>query len=147
MHDYELTVITRDEATAAVEQAIDSAGGRVTDRRTLGRKTFAYPINKETAGFYTTFRLQLEPTSIADLNRKFLLMDGLLRHLVVQLPIEKLSSDLDIDELQEAKDVKEKEETSKTSDAERGKLLDEQLSKLIGGDEGDSKESASTNKE
>jgi len=140
MKDYELTVITRDESTAPIEQAIEAAGGRITNRHALGRKSFAYPIQKETAGYYTAFRLQLKPKSVTELNRAFKLTDGLLRHLTVELLTHKLASNLDVDELKEAKDVATEQQRDTETDKERGKLLDKQLSKLIGNENTKDKE-------
>lgn len=139
MTDYELTVITRDESIANLEKLIETAGGQIQSSQAMGRKTLAYPIKKETAGYYTSMRLNIEPDNIQNLNKQFLLESNLLRHLLVIIPTHKLSSSLDVEEIQEAKDIKEndkaedKKETA--DDKQRSQALDKELNKIIGGDE------------
>ncbi|MCA9388569.1 30S ribosomal protein S6 [Candidatus Berkelbacteria bacterium] len=135
MTDYELTVITREESIADLEKLIEEAGGQIQSRQPMGRKTLAYSIKKETAGYYTSIRLNLDPAKIEALNKQFLLQANLLRHLLVVIPTHKLTSHLEVEEIKEAKEVNETDSKNVADDQERSKALDEQLSKLIGGDE------------
>ncbi len=136
--DYELTIITKEETVPAVEQAIHRAGGTINAQRSLGRRAFAYPIEKETAGFYTAYQLSLDPTAVAKLDKEFRLMQELLRHLLVSLPIAKLTSSLEEgEELKEASELQgdaPATEPASADDAARNKKLDEQLGKLLSDD-------------
>ena len=139
IRDYELTTITKEENLPAVEQAITRAGGTITDQRSLGRRAFAYPIQKETAGFYTAYRLTLEPTAVAQLDKEFRLTSDLMRHILVNLPLARLSNTLDsVEELKEAKELNDDANAAKpkVEDAERDKALDEQLHKLLNDETG-----------
>ncbi len=139
VRDYELTTITRDEQLPAVEQAIARAGGTIVAQHSLGRRSFAYPINKETAGFYTAYQLSLDPAATAQLTKEFRLMSDLLRHLLVSLPVAKLSASLDEgEELKEAKELggETAPAAPAADDKERSKKLDEQLDKLLSDDAG-----------
>lgn len=49
----------------------------------LGQKPLAYPIKKETAGYYLTLHLEGEKIS-ADLERRLLQTDEVLRHLLIR---------------------------------------------------------------
>lgn len=136
--DYELTTITKEEAVPAVEQAIHRAGGTINAQRSLGRRTFAYPIEKETAGFYTAYQLSLDPTAVAKLDKEFRLMADPIRHLLVSLPIAKLTSSLEEgEELKEASELQTDTPTAEpvtADDTARSKKLDEQLGKLLSDD-------------
>lgn len=139
VRDYELTTITRDEQVPAIEQAIARAGGTIVAQRSLGRRSFAYPIDKETAGFYTAYQLSLDPTATAQLDKDFRLMGDVLRHLLVSLPVAKLTASLDEgEELKEAKELGGEAATAAPAadDKERTKKLDEQLNKLLSDDAG-----------
>jgi ribosomal protein S6 len=149
--DYELTTISKEESLPAVEQAITRAGGTIVVQRSLGRRSFAYPIDKETAGFYSAYQLTLDPTTSAQLDKELRLMKpDLLRHLLVSLPVAKMNASLDEAEtLKEAKEVTADDGTipAKPSDDDkvRGKKLDEQLGKLLSDDGGTTADGSSTN--
>ncbi|MEK7184458.1 MAG: 30S ribosomal protein S6 [Patescibacteria group bacterium] len=138
--DYELTTITKEETVPAIEQAITRAGGTVNAQRSLGRRSFAYPIKKETAGFYTAYQLLLNPTALVQLDKELRLMPDILRHLLVSLPIEKLTTSLEEgEELKEASELGSDTATElpadqTVDDAARTKKLDEQLGKLLSDD-------------
>lgn len=144
MKQYEITFITREEGDPGVAPAIQAAGGTITSERTMGRRQLAYPIAKETAGYYTTYRFDAEPSVINELQRTLELMPAVLRQLTVEIPnITTVKASLDVEEgLKEAKEL----ESSETAEApakaeapaetaERGKLLQEQLDKLLGGEQ------------
>lgn len=134
--DYELTTISKEESLPGVEQAIARTGGTIVTQRSLGRRSFAYPIEKETAGFYTAYQLSLDPTVIPQLDKELRLMGDPIRHLLVSLPVDKMNASLEEAEtLKEAKELKAEDEPvpaeSSADDKERGKKLDEQLNKLL----------------
>ncbi|MBI4185482.1 30S ribosomal protein S6 [Candidatus Berkelbacteria bacterium] len=139
---YELTYLARDEADPGVGTALEAAQARLMNERLLGRRTLAYPIAKQTAGYYTTLRFQAEPSVVAELNRTLNLNPGVLRFLIVTVPEIKLEpASLETGELKEAKELETAPPTDTTTpttpvkivgdEASRSKQLDEQLGKLL----------------
>lgn len=103
---YEITYITSQEGDPGVAAAIQAADGRITSEKTMGRRQFAYPIGKETAGYYTTLRFNVPAEALAELNRGLGLMAGVVRFLIVEVPELKLEAiDLDVEDLKEAKEM------------------------------------------
>lgn len=102
---YEITYITTEDADPGVGSAIESLGGRLSTQRGLGRRQFAYPIGKETAGYYTTIRFTLEKAQLAELTKRLNLMAGLLRSLVVTVPAVTFTASLDVTDIKEAKEL------------------------------------------
>jgi small subunit ribosomal protein S6 len=49
-----------------------------------GRRTLAYPINRQTEGYYVMYEAKLDPVRLAQMERDILYMDDVLRHLVVR---------------------------------------------------------------
>lgn len=81
---YELTFVSVDEnAHQSVAELVESLGAELKHRKQLGRKAFAYPIRKQTAGFYTAFEIMLEPDRLAELTKKLNTKAAILRHIVV----------------------------------------------------------------
>ncbi len=136
---YEMTYIARQEGDPGVVAAIGDADGSITSERTMGRRQFAYPIGKETAGYYTTLRFTAPAETLADLNRVLNLNTGVVRFLLVEVPELKLEAvDLDVEDLKEAKELEAEAETAPADAAAPvdTKRLDEQLQagldKLLG---------------
>ncbi len=91
---YELTFIVRldgmDEAqiNATVDQVrawleTDELG-QVKKIDRMGRKRMAYEIDKQREGFYVMFEAEIEPRSIAELERQLNLAPAILRYLFVR---------------------------------------------------------------
>lgn len=140
---YEITYIAREEGDPGVATAIQAAAGRITSERSMGRRQFAYPIGKETAGYYTTLRFNAPGEELAELNRTLSLNPGIVRFLIVAVPELKLESvDLNVEDLKEAKELEKETGTSaegststEASTEEQQKQLDEKLGKLLESDE------------
>lgn len=49
-----------------------------------GARKLAYPIEKETDGYYTVFTFEAEPEFPAELERNFNITDGVMRSLTVK---------------------------------------------------------------
>lgn len=93
MRDYEFTVIVRsDMDDQARDELIERAIGMiplpegseepVIDR--WGRRQLAYPINKQTEGYYVYVETAMIPEEIAEMERNLTYIDEILRHLVVR---------------------------------------------------------------
>ena len=49
-----------------------------------GKRRLAYPINKETEGYYTLINFESTPDYVAELERRFKITEGVLRSIVVK---------------------------------------------------------------
>ena len=58
-----------------------------------GRKRLAYPINKETEGYYVLFNFSCESSFPSELDRIYKITDGILRSLIVKKGKNKEGSD------------------------------------------------------
>ncbi|MDO8513794.1 MAG: 30S ribosomal protein S6 [bacterium] len=84
MKKYELTTITLKEDEAdKVASLIQELGGKIEDRKDLGNRRFAYPINKEASGIYTAFTFSLDEQKITELNKKLTGNSDIIRHLII----------------------------------------------------------------
>lgn len=57
---------------------------KITKEEEWGKKELNYPIKKETAGFYLYYVFEGENAIPADLEKKFLNNEEILRHLVIR---------------------------------------------------------------
>ncbi len=104
MKTYEITFITKeDQKEKPVKAEVEKLGGKILNISSIGEKNFAYPIKKETKGFYTTVSFEIEPEKVFDLNKKLGLSEEILRHLII---IGK-TTQVELPALKPAKVVKE----------------------------------------
>ena len=77
-----------DEVRAGVMKRIDSTivdnGGVVDSVEDWGKRKLAYAIDKLTEGDYTLINFQMDPASIAELDRVLRIMDGVVRFMIVR---------------------------------------------------------------
>jgi len=76
-----------DDITAVVEDVeslIENNDGRVTEIEPWGLRRLAYPIKKQQEGHYFVLQLNLEPQSVAEIDRVLRLMQPVIRHLIVR---------------------------------------------------------------
>lgn len=92
MRNYELTFIIHPEVEdegitdmlEKVSQFITDGGGQVARVDRWGRRRLAYPIKKQTEGYYVLMQVQLDPQSIGELERNLKLTEEVIRHLLVR---------------------------------------------------------------
>lgn len=72
--------------TALVEKFKERIGrhGNVESVDAWGRRRLAYPINKETEGFYTLINFTSTPDFTAELDRRYKITDGILRTIIIK---------------------------------------------------------------
>ncbi len=63
---------------------IERHGGTVQSVDDWGKRRFAYPIEKQTEGFYTLIYFEGDPEFTAELDRRYQITDGILRTLIVK---------------------------------------------------------------
>ncbi len=64
---------------ATVSDYIKSIGGDVVESVDMGRRTFAYPINKKNSGLYWDLTVNLAPTSVVEFKENFRLTNAIVR--------------------------------------------------------------------
>jgi small subunit ribosomal protein S6 len=66
--------------------------GTVESVDSWGKRRLAYPINKETEGFYTLINFSSTPDFTAELDRRYQITEGVLRTLIIKKEPKKASA-------------------------------------------------------
>lgn len=93
MRDYEFTVVFRsDMDDQARDELVDRVIGMIPlpegseapkiDR--WGRRQLAYPINKQTEGYYVYTETEMVAEDISEMERNLTYIDEVLRHLIIR---------------------------------------------------------------
>lgn len=90
---YELVYVMRPEATEAevaemqaqVEAIIQRVGGTLDKTDAWGRRKLAYDIGKHKEGFYVLHAITGSGELMKEIDRRFRVTEGLLRHLIVRV--------------------------------------------------------------
>ena len=72
----------------ALKSIITSMKGKIVEEKDLGSKELAYPIKKETVGYYFVVDFTAEAETVAELDRKARIDESVLRHLIIRLDEE-----------------------------------------------------------
>ena len=97
MNNYEIMFIVRatlesavvDKTAESFKGIISDKKGSVSEFKALGEKKFAYPIKKEINGYYFLMQIEAPAEAIAEFDRKALIDENILRHLVIKLDEEE----------------------------------------------------------
>ena len=88
---YETVIVTSaklgEEGSAALVErfkALIAEHGTVQSVDDWGKRRFAYPIQKQTEGYYTLTNFESTPDFTAELDRRYQITDGILRTLIVK---------------------------------------------------------------
>ena len=65
-------------------KALIAEHGTVESVDDWGKRRFAYPIAKQTEGYYTLINFESTPDFTAELDRRYQITDGILRTLIVK---------------------------------------------------------------
>lgn len=90
MRAYELVLVIKSSLSETDRtKLLDTIKGwlpevKVTKEDAWGQKQLAYPIRKETTGYYQVFHLEGEKGVPADLEKRILSNEQVLRHLLVR---------------------------------------------------------------
>ncbi len=77
------------DATAkALEKVITGNKSKVLEFKELGEKKLAYAIKKEISGYYFLMQVEATHEAISEFDRKALLDENVLRHLIIKLDEE-----------------------------------------------------------
>lgn len=72
----------------AMKAIITDNGSKVVDFKELGEKKLAYSIKKEISGYYFVMQVEANHKAVSEFNRKALLDERVLRHLIIKLDEE-----------------------------------------------------------
>ena len=72
----------------AMKSIITDNNGKVVEFNELGEKKLAYPIKKEISGYYYVMIIEANNEAINELDRKALINENILRHLIIKLDEE-----------------------------------------------------------
>ena len=88
---YETVIVTSaklgEEGSAALVErfkALIAEHGTVQSVDDWGKRRFAYPIQKQTEGYYTLINFESTPDFTAELDRRYQITDGILRTIIVK---------------------------------------------------------------
>lgn len=65
-----------------VKDVISGNSGKVLDSVMMGKRRFAYEINKEKEGYYDVITCELNTENVKKLKEKLNLTEGLIRYLI-----------------------------------------------------------------
>jgi small subunit ribosomal protein S6 len=93
VRDYELVMVVTPEVgdeglPGTVERVrgfIQDRGGEVKQEDVWGRRRLAYPIRRQTEGYYVVTQFSLDPQAVRALEGNLELAEDVIRHLVVKL--------------------------------------------------------------
>ncbi|MEZ4513473.1 MAG: 30S ribosomal protein S6 [Chloroflexota bacterium] len=96
MREYEVTVILqskleepqRNQLIEAVSELLVPGAGEDEKPKVdvWGRRKMAYPIRKQTEGFYVLYHASMDPARIDDIERSMQYNEDILRYLVIRKP-------------------------------------------------------------
>ena len=96
MNNYEIMFIIK--ATIDAEQIkktstmlkniIEDYKSKIIEFKELGEKKLAYPIKKELNGYYFLMQITATKEAVSEFDRKALLDENVLRHLIIKLDEE-----------------------------------------------------------
>jgi small subunit ribosomal protein S6 len=66
-------------------QVITDQGGTVTKQENMGRRQLAYPIGRQTEGYYVLFEIDGSGREIAELERRMRVNDQVIRYITVRV--------------------------------------------------------------
>lgn len=77
----------------AVGKLIEKEGGTVVKMDDIGRRQFAYPINKKNEGYYVLFEIEGTGQEIAELERRMRVNDLIVRYMTVRVDEDRKLAD------------------------------------------------------
>jgi len=78
-----------DQINGQVQTLVRDAGGEVESLEKIGRKKLAYEVGRRTDGFYVLFRVAANGAIVREVERRFRVMDPVMRYLTVRIDPEE----------------------------------------------------------
>jgi len=89
---YELVIISRlnpkikkGELDLEKIKTVISKSGKVLQEDNWGKKTLAYPIKKETSGYYYLLTFEIGPEKVSQLDNILKLNENIIRYLLISI--------------------------------------------------------------
>ena len=135
-------IYTEDElknTTNKIEALLKEQGAEVLETQNIGKLKFAYPIEKQTIGFYILVTFNIEKDLLKKLNRALQLEKDVLRFMVTKKIVKDKNKEVKEVKIKEFKkeDIteKKKEKKKEPSRAEKEKIkledIEEKLDTLL----------------
>lgn len=71
-----------------LQKLINNKPSKVIEFKEMGRKKLAYPIKKEVSGYYYVMTVEADHETISEFDRKVLINENVLRHLIIKIESE-----------------------------------------------------------
>ena len=71
-----------------MKKIITDGKGKIVDTKEMGERKLAYPIKKQLTGYYYVLKVEASKEAIAEFDRKALIDENILRHLIIKLDEE-----------------------------------------------------------
>ena len=92
MNKYEIMFIVRADITEdevketvkSFENVLTSEGAKIVNSKDLGQKKLAYEIKKQVRGYYHLLNVECESKAVKEFDRKALIDEKILRHLIIR---------------------------------------------------------------
>ncbi len=72
----------------SMKKIITDGKGKIVDTKEMGERKLAYPIKKELNGYYYVLKVEAGASVIKEFDRRALLDEAILRHLIIKLDEE-----------------------------------------------------------
>ena len=71
-----------------MKKIVTDGKGKIVETKEMGEKKLAYPIKKELNGYYYVLKIEATPEVVKEFDRRALIDEVLLRHLIIKLDEE-----------------------------------------------------------
>ena len=95
MNKYEIMFILKSNEEEAIKSQVSELKaiitdmkGEITNEKEMGNRKLAYPIKKELNGYYYVMQVEASHEAISEFDRKALINETILRHLVIRIDEE-----------------------------------------------------------
>jgi small subunit ribosomal protein S6 len=95
MNKYEIMFILKSNEEEAIKNQVSELKAIITDmngeietEKEMGNRKLAYPIKKELNGYYYVMQVEASHEAISEFDRKALINETILRHLVIRIDEE-----------------------------------------------------------
>jgi len=140
---YEIGVMLEaEESLEVIFGVLEAAGAVITEKNPTLKMRLAYPIKKQTAGYFTFAIFELEPAKLKELNSEFTGKKEIIRFLIITPPVvreERRSRSMGTGKPMPARSepVKRQEavmvpEPRKETEAISNELLEKKLEEILG---------------
>ena len=92
MNKYEIMFIVKSEndektikdTVSAFEKVLTDMKAKIVNKKDMGQKKLAYPINKQLRGNYYVFNVEASTDAVKEFDRKARIDENILRHIIIR---------------------------------------------------------------